>query len=74
MAKVVLEGWREGIKAVSFVKLQNEILGIGLKESKANFDNLLDDIQITLEIDNENLAQYFLKEADKIGVICRFIK
>jgi len=74
MAKVVLESWREGIKAVSFVKLQNEILGIGLKESKANFDNLLDDIQITLEIDDENLAQYFLKEADKLGVICRFIK
>ena len=74
MAKVVLESWREGIKGISFVKLQKEILGIGLKESKANFDNLLDDIQITLEIEDEILAQYFLKEADKLGVNCRFIK
>jgi len=74
MAKIVLESWREGIKGVSFVKLQNELLGISLKEGKANFDNLLDDIQIILEIDEQSSAKYFLEEADKLGVNCKFIK
>nr|WP_315247852.1 hypothetical protein [uncultured Flavobacterium sp.] len=74
MAKIVLDSWREGIKGVSFVKLQKEILGIDLKEGKTNLDNLLEDIQIILEIDNENLTKYFLKEVDKLGVNCKFIK
>ncbi|MEL1255603.1 hypothetical protein AAEO57_17560 [Flavobacterium sp. DGU38] len=74
MAKIVLESWRECIKSVSFVKLQKEILGIDLKEGKTNLDNLLDDIQIILEINDENLAKYFLEEADKLGVNCKFIK
>ncbi|MBZ4035662.1 hypothetical protein K6T82_12850 [Flavobacterium sp. 17A] len=74
MAKIILESWREGIKGVSFVKMQNEILRIGLKESKANFDSLLENIPITLEIEDENLAQYFFKEAVRLGVNCQFIK
>lgn len=74
MPKVIFESWREGLKAVSLVKLQKEMLGIGLKEAKTNLDNLLDDIKIILEIDDENLAKEFLKEADKFGVNCKFIK
>ncbi|GGF27339.1 hypothetical protein [Flavobacterium limi] len=74
MAKIVMESWREGLKGVSLVKLQNEILGLGLKEAKTNLDNLLDDIQIILEIADENSAKYFLEEADKLGVNCKFIK
>ncbi len=69
-----MESWREGLKGVSLVKLQNEILGLGLKEAKTNLDNLLDDIQIILEIADENSAKYFLEEADKLGVNCKFIK
>ncbi len=74
MPKVIFESWREGLKIVSLVKLQKEMLGIGLKEAKTNLDTLLDDIQIILEIDDENLANEFLKEADKLGVNCKFIK
>lgn len=74
MAKIVMESWREGLKGVSLVKLQNEILGLGLKEAKTNLDNLLDDIQIILEIADENSSKYFLEEADKLGVNCKFIK
>ena len=74
MPKVVFESWREGLKAVSLVKLQKEMLGIGLKEGKTNLDNLLDDVQIILEIEDENLAKEFLEEADKIGVNCKFVK
>lgn len=74
MPKVVFESWREGLKAVSLVMLQKEMLGIGLKEAKTNLDNLLDDIQIILEIDDENLAKEFLEEADKLGINCKFIK
>lgn len=74
MAKIVMESWREGLKGVSLVKLQIEILGLGLKEAKTNLDNLLDDIQIILEIADENSAKYFLEEADKLGVNCKFMK
>jgi len=74
MQKVVFESWREGLKAVSLVILQKEMLGIELKEAKTNLDNLLDDVQIILEIDDENLAKEFLEAADKLGVNCRFVK
>ena len=74
MQKVVFESWREGLKAVSLVILQKEMLGIELKEAKTNLDNLLDDVQIILEIDDENLAKEFLEAVDKLGVNCRFVK
>nr|WP_315154711.1 hypothetical protein [uncultured Flavobacterium sp.] len=73
MAKVILEGWREGLEKVSLTKLQMDKLGISLKESKSNVDSLLEDERIILEIDDENLANEFLKEAQKIGVNCKLI-
>lgn len=73
MAKVILEGWREGLEKVSLTKLQMDKLGISLKESKSNVDSLLEDERIILEIDNEDLAREFLNEAEKIGVNCKFL-
>lgn len=71
MAKVILEGWREGLKKVSLTKLQIEKLGMSLKEYKSNVDSLLEDEKIVLEIDDENLAKEFLEEAEKLGANCK---
>ncbi|MGN7812048.1 hypothetical protein [Flavobacterium sp. 22076] len=73
MAKVILESWREGLEKISLTKLQMDKLGMSLKESKSNVDALLEDDRIILEIDDENLAIEFFKEAEKIGVNCKLL-
>lgn len=73
MAKVILESWREGLEKISLTKLQMDKLGMSLKESKSNVDALLEDHRIILEIDDENLAIEFFKEAEKIGVNCKLL-
>ncbi|MBB6235556.1 hypothetical protein HDC90_000153 [Pedobacter sp. AK013] len=70
MIKIILTGWREGLDKVSLTKLQMEMLGKSLKESKLNVDILLDDEEVLIEIPNLDLASEFLKEAEKIGVNC----
>ncbi|MDQ0639306.1 hypothetical protein QF042_002871 [Pedobacter sp. W3I1] len=70
MVKVILTGWREDLDKVSLTKLQMEMLGKSLKESKLNVDILLDDEEVLIEIPNLDLASEFLKEAEKIGVNC----
>ncbi|HCT85680.1 MAG TPA: hypothetical protein DF296_10840 [Candidatus Margulisbacteria bacterium] len=73
MAIVILQSWRKGLKKVSLTKLQVEILGKSLKESKSNVDLLLDDMEVIIEIDNIDLAHEFLKEAENIGVNCKLL-
>lgn len=72
MAKVILDSWREGFEKVSLTKLQVTLLGKSLTESKSNVDSLLDGKKIIIEIDSLDLANEFLKEAEKIGVNCEF--
>jgi hypothetical protein len=73
MAKVVLDSWREGLEKVSLAKLQSNMLGKSLTESKSNVDTLLDDKKVIIEIESLDLAYEFLKEAEKIGVNCKII-
>lgn len=70
MVRVILNGWQEGIEKISLTKIQMDILGKSLSESKNNVDTLLDDKKVIFEIDSLDLATKFLKEADKIGVNC----
>lgn len=73
MAKVILDSWREGLEKVSLTKLQVSMLGKSLMESKSNVDSLLDDKKVILEIESLDLANEFLKEAEKIGVNCELV-
>jgi len=73
MAKVILDSWREGLEKVSLTKLQVNMLGKSLMESKINVDSLLDDKKVVIEFDNLDLANEFFKEAEKIGVNCELV-
>ncbi|MGQ8869690.1 hypothetical protein [Myroides sp. TSA_177.3] len=73
MIRIILNGWREGLEKISLTKLQMDILGKSLSESKNNVDILLDDKKVIIEVDCLDLATKFLKEADKIGVNCEFL-
>lgn len=73
MAKVILESWRDGFEKVSLTKLQVNMLGKSLKESKSNVDLLLDDEKVSIEIDDLDLVGEFLREAEKIGVNCKLL-
>lgn len=71
MIKIILESWREGFEKVSLTKLQMEMLGKSLKESKSNVDLLLEGNKVIFEVKNPDLAKVFLPEADKLGVNCK---
>jgi hypothetical protein len=73
MAKVILNSWREGFEKVSLTKLQVGMLGKSLKDSKTNVDELLSDKKVVIEIDDWELANEFLKNAEKIGVNCTLL-
>lgn len=73
MAQVIMKGWRVGLKKISLTKLQTDLLKISLKEAHNNTNLLLDDIEIVLEIEDNDTAILFHKEADKIGVDCVLI-
>lgn len=73
MAKVVFDNWREGLEKVSLTKLQVSMLGISLTQSKNNVDSLLNDKKVVLEIDDLDLANEFVKEAENIGVNCEIV-
>lgn len=73
MIKILLDSWRDGLEKISLTKLQVEMLGKSLTESKMNVDSILDDNKVIIEIDNLDLANKFLKEAEKIGVNCKLI-
>ncbi len=73
MVKVIFNSWREGLEKASLTKLQINMLGMSLVESKTNVDSLLDDEKVTIIIENKDLANEFLKKAEKIGVNCVLI-
>jgi hypothetical protein len=73
MTKIILKTWREGLQKVSLTKLQVEILGKSLKESKSNVDALLNQEEVSIEIEDLNLARLFLEKATDIGVECELI-
>ena len=60
------------MQKVSLSKLQKELLGKSLTESKNNVDLLLDDNEIIVEIEDEILAKKFYESAEKLGVNCLF--
>ncbi len=69
MAKVIIKGWLEGLEKVSLTKLQMNLLGKSLKESKSNVDAILDDIEVIIVIDDKNLANEFHEKAKKLGAL-----
>lgn len=73
MIKVALNSWREGLEKITLAKLQMDLLGKTLKESKSNVDLLLNNETVIIEIENLELATKFLKEVDKIGVVCELL-
>lgn len=72
MGYIILSGWEMNLEKVSLSKLQMEILKKSLSESKANVDSLLEGDTVIIEEDNEHIAQKFINEASKIGVICYY--
>jgi len=71
LGKVIFEGWRPGLNKIALTKLQEEKLGLGLRQSKENVDALLDGKQISFTIEDSIIANDFCNEAENLGVICR---
>lgn len=74
MAKLIMKSWRYGLEKVNLTKLQKDMLGLGLRESKDNVDALLEGKEIILEIEDDLLAEKFQIEIEKIGVNSVLIK
>ena len=73
MAKVILQSLSLAIEKNALIKLQVNFLEMPLKEAKKNVDFLLVKRKVILKIDDDDLAETFFKEAEKIGVNCELI-
>jgi ribosomal protein L7/L12 len=70
MTKIIFEGWDVGMRKIPFIKLLNEKAGLTLQEAKNLKDRLIDNNEIVVvEIEDENLAEEILKDAQKLKVI-----
>ncbi len=70
MKTIVMIGWQEGMQKVSLTRLQVELLGLPLKDSKENVDRLLEGTEVVIET-NSSAAGEFVKKAKKMGVLCK---
>jgi len=73
MGYIVLEGWDICLDKILLSKLQREILGLRLKESKENVDKILEKEKVWIKINNHELAKKFIEEARKTGATCYFL-
>lgn len=63
MPKVILNGWNEGALKISMTHLQQEMLGLGLKEAKHNVDSVMKGQTIVLVVADKAIADAFAKRA-----------
>lgn len=68
MGKIILEGWRDGFEKINFTKIQMDVLGKSLKESKENTDLLLDHKIVVIESYDLKLIKDFVSKAKSLGV------
>ena len=72
MITVILQGWEDGLEKVSLTKLQMEVLGQSLKESKENVDKLLDGEIVEIFVEELDKAKMFVLKASAVGAICKY--
>lgn len=76
MVPVILAGWREGLQKIALTHLQQELLGLSLKEAKENVDYLSEAVEnelqlhrpVVLKVPN-GLAPEFMRRADELGAL-----
>jgi len=73
MATIIMSDWKYGLEKVSLTKLQVDLLGKSLSESKNNVDKLLDGEEIKIEEIDIQIAKLFIEKACEIGVISTYI-
>ena len=71
MPKLSIIGWNDGLQKVSMTKILRSKSGLGLKESKAVTDAVLDGEVIDLEIEDSEIAKELAAELTKIGAIVK---
>ncbi len=73
MPKVILNGWNEGALKISMTHLQQEMLGLGLKQAKHNVDSVMEGQTIVLEVADNATADAFVKRALNLGFNCEIV-
>lgn len=74
MNKIIVTKWNDGFNKVQFTKLQYDLLGLDLKISKQNTDDILDNKILVIEIENNDLLHEFVNKAVKLGVEIDVVK
>jgi len=71
MATIIFEGWKVGMQKIPFIHLLNLKVGLSLKESKKIKDDVVDGHIVKIHVKSYDFANEIIKEATKLGVICR---
>lgn len=73
MNRILFLKWNEGFQKISFTKLQQELLGLSLKQSKQNTDDFLDGKSVEVQVQDFSVANQFCKQAYFLGAICEVV-
>jgi hypothetical protein len=68
MAKLILAGWKPGLKKISLTQLIRSQCGLSLADAKLQTDRLLDGERVEIELDDDCDVQEFASQAKRLGV------
>jgi hypothetical protein len=70
MAKIILKGWKVGMRGIPLMLLLREKTRISLKRAKEIKERIVDHETIELEVSEDSVANEIVTEARKLGVVC----
>lgn len=71
MPNVVIYGWEEGFKTISFIKLLKQSANIGLKEVADIRDCVVAHQEVSFSFETEEAAQTFVRDVVALGLLAR---
>jgi len=70
MPKVILIGWKPGLRKISLGDLLQAKAGLTPKQAKDCVDRLLDGDDVVIDVSTRVNAEDLIKEASSLGAIC----
>jgi hypothetical protein len=71
MNTVIFTGWKTGLKKISLTHLLKEKCNLSFTHAKLFVDAIVKDITIEVECSTKEKMNSLIKEATKLGAICK---
>ncbi len=69
MERLILKGWKPGLKKISLSRLLQEYAGLSLSEAKGKVDSFLEGMPTTITLPSRAIAEEFVRQASELGAL-----